>query len=110
MEPANIERLTAQLRRELGAAPDARPHAAPFTVPAVSYRDEALFARERAALFGGPRIVAASASILPNTAVPIDVPGIAALVTRTSDGELRAFANACRHRGTRLADAPCTKA
>jgi len=32
------------------------------------------------------------------------------LITRNTDGDLRGFLNACRHRGTELADADCTVA
>lgn len=107
MEPANIERLIGRLQAELTGG---RYEPAPFVVPASKYLDAALCERERNALFGGPRIVAASSSILPNAAVPVDVGGTSALLTRSVDGELRAFANACRHRGTRLTDKPCSKA
>ena len=33
-----------------------------------------------------------------------NIPGLSVLVTRTKDGAVRAFINACRHRGTRLVD------
>ena len=106
MESANIERLIDRLRGELSGA---RYEPAPFAIPASAYRDTAVFERERA-LFDVPRIVAASSAIEPNAIVPVDVGGMSALLTRSPDGELRAFANACRHRGTRLTDKPCSKA
>jgi phenylpropionate dioxygenase-like ring-hydroxylating dioxygenase large terminal subunit len=106
MEPTNIERLIDRLRHELGGA---RYEPAPFRVPASAYRDAAVFERERT-LFDGPRIVAASSAIGPNDIVPVDVGGFSAILTRSPDGQLRAFANACRHRGTRLTDKPCRKA
>lgn len=108
MEATTIERLIERLRSELSGG--ARYEPTPFAIPASSYRDPTVFERERATLFGGPRIVASASAIAANTAVPIDIGGISALLTRTADGELRAFANACRHRGTRLTDAPCSKA
>ncbi len=106
MDSTNIERLIDRLRGELSVA---RYEPAPFAVPASAYRDVAIFERERA-LFNAPRIVAASSAIEANAIVPVDVGGMSALLTRSPDGELRAFANACRHRGTRLTDKPCSKA
>ncbi|HEY5948596.1 MAG TPA: aromatic ring-hydroxylating dioxygenase subunit alpha [Kofleriaceae bacterium] len=79
----------------------------PFTIPARLYRDRQRFELERDTLFSGPRIVAASASLERGACLPVDLPGRSALVVRGSDGVLRAFANACRHRGTRLVDKPC---
>ena len=104
------ERLRAQMAAERpagGGGGDAAPPL--FTVPAARYRDAAWCARERAALFRGPRIVAASASIGVGACAPIDRADLGALLaTRDSGGTVRGFANACRHRGTRLVDAPCT--
>jgi phenylpropionate dioxygenase-like ring-hydroxylating dioxygenase large terminal subunit len=39
--------------------------------------------------------------------MPIEDTGVSAIVVRDRDGRLRAFLNACRHRATRLVDAPC---
>jgi len=107
MERSQILRLTERLRAELAAGGPAAP--ATFTVPAARYRDPAWCARERAALFRGPRIVAASASLDAGACAPIDRADVgAAIIARGPDGVLRGFSNACRHRGTRLVDAPCT--
>ncbi|HTL34966.1 MAG TPA: aromatic ring-hydroxylating dioxygenase subunit alpha [Kofleriaceae bacterium] len=104
MEHANHRRLTEQLRRELAGEVPSRP---PFTVDAERYRSAEWSHRERA-LFDAPRIVAASAAVAePGACVPVDLPGTSALLVRGNDGVLRAFANACRHRATRLVDAPC---
>jgi Rieske 2Fe-2S family protein len=118
MERAQILRLTERLRAALAAGGAAGAlHAsarepgerAPLAVPIARYRDPAWCARERAALFGGPRIVEASAALGPGACAPIDRADVgAAIVARGPDGVVRAFANACRHRGTRLVDAPCT--
>jgi Rieske 2Fe-2S family protein len=112
MERSRALRLTEQLRAQLAAgrlsAVDGAAAAAPFTVPVARYRDAAWCARERAALFRGPRIVAASSSLAAGACAPIDRADVgAALVARGPDGVLRGFANTCRHRGTRLVDAPC---
>jgi glycine betaine catabolism A len=110
MERRTIERFASQLRREAstGKAGVLTDISSPFVIPAGRYRDHARYQRERDQLFGGPRIVAVSASLERGACVPIDAPGRAALIVRGQDGVVRAFANACRHRGTRLVDAPCT--
>jgi phenylpropionate dioxygenase-like ring-hydroxylating dioxygenase large terminal subunit len=105
MERATMLRFTEALRA--GHQPVDEPV---FTVPAAVYRDGERWERERAMLAKAPRIVAASSEIAAGSCIPIDVPGASAILARTADGTLRGFANACRHRATRLVDAPCTKA
>jgi phenylpropionate dioxygenase-like ring-hydroxylating dioxygenase large terminal subunit len=117
MQHATIQRLAEQLRAEVqagkggvvtGADAGGLYAGEPFAVPVSIYRDVARCDRERERLFSGPRIVAASASLAPGACLPVDIPGrVGALVVRGTDGVVRAFANACRHRGTRLVDAPC---
>ena len=99
MQAATATRLIDQLRREL----DAPATHAPFRIDADRYRSDAWLARERAALFGGPRIATTSSAVAPGSCHPHD----GSVVVRDADGRLRAFANACRHRATRLVDAPC---
>ena len=106
MERATILRFSERLR-EVGGAVGIRTETGddgPLRLPVSAYSDPTRFARERELLFRRPRIVGVAASVAPGTCVPID----GAVVTRGSDGQVRAFANACRHRGTRLVDAPCT--
>jgi glycine betaine catabolism A len=98
------ERLIARLRDEL-AAPPPRP---PFTVDTARYRDAGWLDRERAAVFAAPRPVLASTALPPGRCVPHDSPVGSALLVRAADNRVRAFRNACRHRATRLVDAPCT--
>jgi glycine betaine catabolism A len=113
MQRATFMRFAEQLRGEVVSAgnsaricgSDGEP---PLLVPASRYRDPARCELERDKLFRGPRIVAASASLQPGACLPIDLPGRSALVVRGNDGVVRAFANACRHRGTRLVDKPCS--
>lgn len=111
-------RLTERLRAQLaaggpvrsggGGGGDRGAAGALFAVPADRYRDPDRCARERSALFGGPRIVAASSAIAPGACAPIDRADAGALLAaRDPAGALRGFANACRHRGVRLVDAPC---
>ena len=117
MERATHQRLIEQLRAELAASPAPERAAPPaFRVPADRYRSAADHARERDGLFGAlrggtwvgpPRVIAASASIVTGACVPVDLPGASLIVTRGADGVVRGFANACRHRATRLIDVPC---
>jgi phenylpropionate dioxygenase-like ring-hydroxylating dioxygenase large terminal subunit len=104
MQPDVMRRFTDRLRS--GGDTSSETH----VVPADHYRDATRFERERDLLLRAPRIVAASSEIAPGTCVPLDVPGVSAILGRTPDGTLHAYANACRHRGTRLIDAPCAKA
>ena len=128
MERATFERFAERLRAEVQAghtagirsergpeakvqpsgAQSAQANEAAFVVPAELYRDAARCHAERIKLFDRPRIVAVSASLERGACLPIDAPGKSALVVRGMDGIVRAFANACRHRGTRLVDAPCS--
>ncbi len=80
--------------------------AEPFELDADRYRAPRWYERERP-LLELPRIVTTSSSIAPGACLPIG----SALLVRDPGGTLRAFVNACRHRGTRLVAAPCaTKA
>lgn len=118
MERATHQRLLEQVRRGLGeGAMIARPGAPALRVPAERYRSAARCEREREALFGGlrdgvsvgaPRAIAAASSIAGGACVPVDAAGASVIVTRAPDGVVRGLANACRHRATRLVDAPCS--
>ena len=94
MERANHLRLIEQL--------DLPPTDPPFEIAAERYLSPTQLDRERP-LFRGPRIATIASAIAPGSCVPIG----SAIVVRDAGGELRAFENACRHRGTRLVDAPC---
>jgi phenylpropionate dioxygenase-like ring-hydroxylating dioxygenase large terminal subunit len=96
------ETLRAQVAGEASAVHE------PFAVAAQRYLDPVRCAREQAVFARRPRIGAASSEIAPGACLPA---GDDTLITRDrEDGAVRAFANACRHRGTRLTDAPCAKA
>jgi nitrite reductase/ring-hydroxylating ferredoxin subunit len=104
------ERLRGELHVANGRAVPNDPEAQPYVVPASRYRDPARNQREREVVARLPRAVAASASLERGACLPIDLPGRPAtvLLVRGQDGVVRAFANACRHRGTRLVNAPCS--
>ena len=100
MERVNHERLIDRLRGGEGMTSE------PFEVAAERYCSAARHAREQA-LFRLPRIVTASSAIPAGGVMPYDEPGLSAVLARGTDGVLRAFTNSCRHRATRLVDAPC---
>lgn len=68
------------------------------------YTDPAQFRREHEVLFRRhPLAVAFAAQLVqPGSFVTHDLSGVPVLVVRGRDGGLRAFVNACRHRGTRV--------
>lgn len=82
--------------------PDAR------TLPARFYVDHACFMREVEALFRQMWVCAGRLEEIerPGQFVLRDLAGDSIIVTRTATGDVRAFHNVCRHRGTRL----CTDA
>ena len=78
--------------------------AAGHTRPVSFYTDEAQFARERGTLFRRlPLAIGYSAEVAkPGDFLTHDLSGVPLLAVRGRDGVLRAFVNACRHRGTRV--------
>ena len=70
------------------------------------YQSEVIFQRERDHMFARLPAVAAHVSELPNAGdfVKREIAGRSILVTRDAQGEVRAFLNICRHRGTQLVD------
>jgi phenylpropionate dioxygenase-like ring-hydroxylating dioxygenase large terminal subunit len=78
------------------------------TLPARYYVDHACFAREIDQLFRTMWVCAGRTEEVerPGQYVLRDLAGDSIIVTRSSSGQLHAFHNVCRHRGTRL----CTEA
>jgi len=73
---------------------------------AARYTDDALFSKEQAYMRHLP-IMAAHSSELPERGSYVAkdwLEEFPLLLTRDMDGEVHAFANACRHRGSRLTD------
>lgn len=79
------------------------------TLIADAYRSEAFFLEERDRLFGGGWTTVATSAEVRQTgqAVVREVAGRSVVVTRNESGDLRAFLNVCRHRGSRLLDQDC---
>lgn len=98
----------ALFRRLLAGEGRARADAADgvFRLNPQIYRSPERHALEREHLFLRLPLPVAHASQLaaPGAALTVDIMGRALLLARGRDGVLRAFVNACRHRGTRLAD------
>lgn len=77
------------------------------TVPASVYLSPERFAEEQTKMFGKLPVVIGPGAMLPSGhALTHDGFGAPLLLMRDARGALRIFLNACRHRGTRLLDAP----
>ncbi len=76
------------------------------TIPARWYTDPAMPAAESRKVFGRTwQVVGRSRDVAtPNSYLAGEVTGEPILVTRDSEGALRAFSNVCRHRGSLLAE------
>lgn len=70
------------------------------------FTDPDYFEREREVLFRRtPQVMAWAGEVAePGDVVARDVAGVPMIVTRDQDGEIRAFLNACSHRGMTLCD------
>ena len=87
-------------------------HAIPESrIPTERYCSQAQLDAERRVLFSQlPIIVAQSAEVAEIGQSLVDTStGRSVVIVRAKDGVLRAFINACRHRGTRLADSSCSR-
>jgi len=79
---------------------------------AAFFFDPARFEREYEALFRQMPVVACLSSQLADVGSfrTFDDSGVPMLLTRGKDGKVRAFLNACAHRGARVVREPCGKA
>ena len=75
-------------------------------IPPACYADETLLGLEREAVFRRAWVGLGRGDRWPNPGdySAIDIAGIPVIVLRSRPGELRAFANSCRHRGSRILD------
>jgi Rieske 2Fe-2S family protein len=106
VRPVAEQELLARLRKEIEQpSPCTRTDA---RVPTSAYTSEARATAELALFRRAPLVVAHESEVAaPGSYVTREVASIPLLVVRDGDGAVRTFANVCRHRGTRLVDAPC---
>jgi phenylpropionate dioxygenase-like ring-hydroxylating dioxygenase large terminal subunit len=83
-----------------------------FTVPVDHYLDPDRWNREVDALFRHGPVVSATSAHLPEPGSyrSIDIAGVPVLTVRQADGGVRAFVNACRHRGALVVADGCGQA
>ncbi len=98
--------LLSLVKRHLKMVPTGRPDEAPemMEVDARQYLDPAIFAAEKKAIFDRYPVVACLGTDIPNPGdyVKLDELETPMFVTRTKSGEVKAFVNACRHRGAAI--------
>jgi phenylpropionate dioxygenase-like ring-hydroxylating dioxygenase large terminal subunit len=77
-----------------------------FRNPVAAYTSPARAALERARLFRARPLLVGLSGLMPSAGdwLAEDLAGVPVLLVRGGDGRLRGFANACRHRGARLAE------
>src|SRR5262249_38183262 len=81
----------------------------PTTLPTRTYGGEERHAREVEKIFRAVPFPVGHVSRIPNAGdfFTHDLAGVPLLVVRGDDGEVQAFLNVCRHRGTRVEGKPC---
>ena len=74
------------------------------------YSSQDHFDQEQATLFRRSWVCAGFGHQVPNPGdiAPVIVGGLPLILVRDKESTVRAFHNVCRHRGTRLVDAPCS--
>jgi choline monooxygenase len=103
---ANRQTMVNLAERLIALADQGRPEETDsyLEVDASQYTDPAIFAAERRAIFDSMPFVAGLSNDIPKPGdyLRIDDFGTPTLVTRNKAGEIRAYVNACRHRGAAL--------
>ena len=86
-----------------------RPYRGARLLPGRAYHDPAIFEWERANVFAVDWVIVGRASEAADsgTYFVTELDGESIVVVRGRDGELRAFYNVCRHRGTAVVEEPC---
>ena len=96
-----LDELLRQLDegRNVDAGVMYRNPTASYTCPDIARREQELFFRDH------PQLIALSGSLPePGSYLTVEDFGAPVLATRDSSGRFRAFVNACRHRGARVAE------
>lgn len=80
-------------------------------LPNAAYQSPEWLALENERIFARNWVFAAADGELAEkgSIKPLEVGGTAIFLVRGDDGQVRAFHNVCRHRGTQLVDSPCQK-
>ena len=79
-----------------------------YSLPAAAYADQVFFEVEAQRVFGSSWVCVGFAHEAASDRVLVrKVGGQSLLITLTDDGDVHAFHNACRHRGTELAESDC---
>jgi len=103
--------FTEQLRQQLGAVSPEIDRA--YGIPPACYADNDLLALERGAIFYEGWVGLGRGDRWPKSGdySALDLAGEPVIVLRNRAGELKAFANSCRHRGSLLlaGDGNCSK-
>jgi len=86
-----------------------RPYRGARLLPGRAYHDPAIYEWERTNVFAVDWVIVGRASEAadPGTYFVTELDGESIVVVRGRDGELRAFCNVCRHRGTAVVEEPC---
>jgi len=99
---------TAALLGEDAIAALQRPLEAARALPPAAYVDADFFALERKLVFHRNWIGIAFGHDIPapGDAMPVDAAGVPLIILRDRDGEIHAFHNVCRHRGSAILSGP----
>lgn len=100
----NVREISSPLLQQLEAVRE--PIETSATLPPLVYSDDAVFERERHQLFYNSWVGLGRADRWksPGDYSAIDIMGVPVFVLRDRRGQLKAFANSCRHRGAKLLD------
>jgi len=104
-------RITKRLLAHI-AAGTAESASQQLRVPVSDYTDPALWSREIETFYKRLPIVAGLSCELPAPGAykAMKIVGVPVLLTRDNGGELHAFLNVCRHRGSNVAEEGCGRA
>jgi len=104
-------RLTVSQQEALAKMPELEDSAFPHvreTLAAELYTDPGRFEEEKTGVYRTAPVIAAPSALIaePRSYCQQDIVGMPVLLTRNKEGEVKAFANVCRHRGAKLCASP----